>query len=180
MNTELMTTPPLLTAAQAELLHRVLSEQILQYQAIQTLLERKRDIVVSGQPQDLQAVDRELLSLSHKVAQLEQERQVFQVENGYSDWTLEQLLRQAPLSCVARLREARDQLIRLLQDTEQLNRENRELLSLSLQWIQDTVSVIAKAVEPEGSSYTAQGSKVRKPHGDVVPAALQSTVSHSV
>lgn len=162
-------------------LYALLEAQIQQYEIARQALTRKREIVVSGNAKGLQQVDRELLSVSHKVVQLEQERQALQQTMGCPPvWTLETLIHQAPPTASrSLLTDARHRLLRVLHDTDQLSRENQDLLTLSLQWIKDTVNVIASAISPEGASYTAQGSKMRRSGTDVPPAPLQSTISHS-
>jgi flagellar biosynthesis/type III secretory pathway chaperone len=157
----------------------ILEEQIRQYESVLQTLARKRDILVTGQAQDLQTIDRELVSVSHKVAQLEKNRQQLQTTMGCPDWKLEKIIRHLPSPVSRHFSETRHRLLRALKDTERMNRENNDLLTLSMQWIQETLEIIAAAVTPEGASYTAQGNKHRPQNSPATPAPIQSTVNHS-
>jgi hypothetical protein len=61
----------------------------------------------------------------------------------------------------------------------QLNQDVSELLALSIRWINDTVELIAAAITPEGSSYTAHGNKAHATHPGASMAPVQSTIIRS-
>jgi hypothetical protein len=60
-----------------------------------------------------------------------------------------------------------------------LNQDTSELLNLSIQWIRETVEVIANAITPEGSSYTAHGNKAQAQNPGATIAPVQSTIIRS-
>jgi hypothetical protein len=159
-------------------LHGVLEEEIRQYEAAVQVLTRKKEVLVSGKPQSLGQIDRELLALSQKAGQLEKQRQLIMQSTGCADLTLEKLMLQMEPGDVRIFSVTRERLRRVMQDAARLNQESRDLLDLALHWIQDTVELIADALTPDATSYDAQGSKVRRA-GAAPSGETQSTITHS-
>lgn len=157
----------------------VLENETRQLEAAREQLNLKRQILVSGQPQKLVSIDRELTALGKKSGELAKEREVLTRQLGWEKQTLKSLIPQMPAQFEPRFTLTRDRLHRAAMDVERLNRENRDLLNLSLKWVRDTVEVIAAAMNPEGASYTAQGGKKLKQNTPNDQAPTQSTVIRS-
>lgn len=162
-----------------ERLYGILEEEVRQQQAIAEKLAHKSELLASNKPQGLGKLDRELMTLAQKATQLEKQRQAAISELGHAGSTLKNVIPQLPATEVPRFQQVRDRLITTAKATERLNRDNQDLLTLSLQWIQDTVEIIANALTPEAASYNAQGSKVSAQPARKPATIPQSTVSHS-
>ncbi len=164
---------------QLNLLHGILAEEIYQYEAVSERLTHKSQVLAANKPKQLAQLDRELLALSRKATQLEQERQRTMAKMGCPNWSLTELIAHLPPQQASRFTQSRERLRQAVKNTAALNRDNRDLLDLSLKWIQETVDIISSALAPEGASYTAQGGK-NTPHNTSKAASpLQSTISHS-
>lgn len=171
--------PTLNQPEQLSELLRLLESETRQMEAARDQLNIKRQILVEGKPKELVAIDRQLLALSKKANELAREREALTLQLGCPQETLKSMIPRMPAQFIPRFRLVRDQLQRAAMDVEQLNRENRELLNLSLKWVQDTVEVIANALNPEGASYTPQGGKKTKQGVPNDMAPTQSTVIHT-
>jgi malonyl CoA-acyl carrier protein transacylase len=171
--------PTLNSPEQLTTLLHLLESETRQLEAAREQLNLKRQILVSGQPQGLVAIDRELLALSKKANELSRERETLTQQMGWGQQTLKSRIPTMPAQFAPLFIHARDRLRRTAMDVQRLNQENQDLLNLSLKWVQDTVEVIASALNPEGASYTAQGSKKSKQIITHDQTAGQSTVIHS-
>lgn len=174
-----MTSTSLKDPEQLNTLLDLLENETRQLESAREQLNAKQQILVSGKHQQLAAVDRTLMAISKKAQELAKERVELTQRMGCSQQTLKALIPQMPAHYIPRFTSARDHLQRAALDVERLNRENRDLLTLSLQWVQDTVTVIAAALNPESASYTAAGTRKTKqgPTDDQMP--VQSTVIRS-
>ncbi len=180
MTTESPNTLPLqIGNEQLNMLHGILAEEICQYEAVSERLTRKSQVLAANKPKQLAQIDRELLALSRKATQLEQERQRTMTQIGCPNWSLTELIAHLPPKQASRFTQSRERLRQAVQNTADLNRDNRDLLDLSLRWIQETVEIIANALAPEGASYTAQGGKNSTHNTSQAASPLQSTISHS-
>ena len=162
-----------------DILHGILEDEIRQYTAAADKMIRKNEMLAAGQPQGLGKLDRELLTLSQKAAQLEKDRRALMTRMGHDGQTLSDLIPTLPQQEIPRFTDCRERLISAIKTADSLNRDNRDLLTISLQWLQDTIEIIANAITPEAASYTAQGTKnTAQPAAN--PATLpQSTINHS-
>ncbi|HEY9686477.1 MAG TPA: flagellar export chaperone FlgN [Coleofasciculaceae cyanobacterium] len=167
-----------LNRATLDALHGVLEEEIRQYEAAVQVLTRKKEMLVSGKPQALGQIDRELLALGQKAGQLEKQRQLIMQSMGCTELTLEKLMLHMEPGDVRIFSVTRERLLRAMQDSARLNQESRDLLDLALRWIRDTVELIADALTPDATSYDAQGGKVRRA-GAAPSGETQSTITHS-
>lgn len=159
-------------------LQALLEEEIGHYRLAAEKLAVKREILVTNQPQKLLGIDQELLALSRKAAQYEKQRTQLMHELGAPNTRLEVLIHQLEPQYAGQFLRTRDRLIRAVADMERLNQENRDLLSLSLKWIQETVEIIGNVLVPEAASYDAQGGK-HKTRKTNASDPIQSTVNHS-
>lgn len=160
-------------------LHDTLKQEIAQYHQAVDALQRKKSALVSRKPQQLIPVDRELMAILRKSGQLEAQRQELMTALGHPDGRLEALMERMNQACpneVSRFQDVRQRLLRTIEDVGELNRESRSLLDLSLNWVQETVELIAAAVSPEGASYDAHGGKKK---GKNKQPPIQSTINHS-
>lgn len=168
-----------LNRATLDALRNVLAEEVRQYETVIEKLVKKKEILVSGKPQTLGQLDRELVSLNQKAVQLEKQRQLIMQSLNCENMTLEKLITHMGPVDARNFSELRYRLRRAVQDVVQLNQESKDLLNLTLKWIHETVEMIASAITPEAASYDAQGAKARKTGGASPPGGIQSTVSHS-
>jgi hypothetical protein len=170
-------------------LHALLDELATRYETARQTLTAKRDMLIGNQSQAvkngaLQEADRELLSISNRVSQLDAGWRQMQAQMHCADWKLSAVIQAVSESTAVahftpKLMRVRERLERALQDTTRLNLEIHGLLELSLGWMRETVEIITSAVAPEGASYTAMGGKNRSPERASAPPSLSSTISHS-
>jgi flagellar biosynthesis/type III secretory pathway chaperone len=156
----------------------ILQQESQQLEAARHQLQLKQQALVSGAMDQLPRIDRELVAIGKQCATLSRKREALSHQSGWGQQPLKQIIAQLPAQYVPRLTRLREQLKRLAQDVEQSNRETRDLLSLSLQWTQDTITVVRSALNPDAASYNAQGEKQAKANHHPA-SALQSTISHS-
>lgn len=173
LNQSLLNQPETLSALLA-----VLEQETRQLEATCDQLNIKRQILVAGKPDELLAIDRELLTLGKKATELAREREQLTLTLGCQQETLKSMITRMPAQFVPRFMMTRNQLQRAALDMTRLNREVQDLLNLSLKWVQDTVDVIASAMNPEGSSYTPKGSKTNRQATPHHPTPSQSTIIH--
>ena len=161
---------------------RLLEEETRQYEHLRHKLYEKQNILIAGKPGKLTAIDRELTSVGQKAKTLEKQRLELMNKLGQPENTLSQFIHKLEShqpKAAADLRRCRERLLSTVHDTQRANRDTQDLLNLSLQWIHDTVELIASVLTPEAASYTAKGQKLAqsKSPGTSIPA--QSTVNHS-
>jgi hypothetical protein len=161
------------------MLQHLLDQEIHQYEAMIGVLNRKQAILVSGKPQPLHQADNELLALSRTVLQLEKQRLAITAQLGYPQCPLSTFIAHMPPERRPALKRRQERLQRAVMGMHRLNQDISDLLALSIQWIRETVELIASAVTPEGSSYTAQGSKTHATHPGAAMAPVQSTIIRS-
>ncbi len=160
-------------------LHGILEEETRQYELVAEKLTRKKESLVANKPQLLTQVDQELITLTQKATSLGKQRTALMRELGYAELTLEKMIQTLDPIYASRFIHVRNRLMRAAQDVERLNRDTRDLLDIALNWIQETVEIIANALTPEASSYNAKGGKAK--NGSDAPAVpIQSTINHSV
>lgn len=161
------------------ILHGILEDEIRQYEAAAEKLTRKNEMLATGKPEGLGKLDRELLTLSQKAAQLEQDRRAIMAKLGHANQTLSDLIPTLPAQQIPRFAHSRERLISAITTADSLNRDNRDLLTISLHWLQETIEIIANAITPEAASYTAQGAKNTAQPNSNAATLPQSTVNHS-
>jgi hypothetical protein len=157
----------------------LLEEETRQYEAVSAKLREKQDILVANTPKKLPRLDQELTAIGHKARQLEQQRQGLMGDMGYPNHTLSQLIGEMDPQTAATFIPCRDRLRHAAHEAKRLNQDTRDLLELSMQWIQDTVELIANALTPEASSYNAQGNKAGTRNSTAQTTPVQSTINHS-
>ncbi len=182
MQTEINSTLPdslSLTAAQEASLTQLLNAQTEQYGLAQALLIEKRSLLVKGNPEGLDKLDRNLLNIHQKLIDLERTRLALQAETGCTGGTLENLVQALPPAQAFHFGNLRNGILSLLKDTQRLNRENQELLKLSLRWVRQTVKIIKGPESLETTSYTANGAKPVGKDNAMVTMPSRSTINHS-
>jgi len=175
-----MTDKPNPTHASHKLLAllNLLEDETRQYEAVTSKLQDKQEILIANQPKKLHRVDQELTVISQKTKNLEKQRLELLKDLGYPNHTLSQFIEQLEPTAASTFIPCQNRLIRAAEDVRRMNQDTRDLLQLSLQWIQDTVELIASVITPEAASYTAQGGKTGQKQS-VQSSALQSTINHS-
>lgn len=148
---------------------------------MENAMQSKKECLVTNNTPGLMKTDQALMALGQRTAQLEQKRMELLRQMGFADHSLEQLV--ASLGAqypeqVRPLRESRLGLRRVMERIQALNRNNQELLALSIQWIESTVELIARQVNPEAASYTANGQKKQNRKQGAEALNIQSTVIH--
>jgi len=158
----------------------LLEEETRQYEAASVKLREKQDVLIANTPKKLPRLDQELTAISHKTRQLEQQRLSLMSELGHPNQTLSQFITALDPQTAATFIPSRDRLLKTAQETTRLNQDTRDLLQLSMQWIQDTVELIANVLTPEAASYNAQGNKASGSKHKANPTGpAQSTINHS-
>lgn len=164
-------------------LHRlqsVLEAEIGLYEQAGTRLQEKQAAIITMKQDQLVNIDRELAVLQKKAAQLEASRHEVLAEMGYENGTLSQLIEK--VACPEQagiLMRIRDRLHRAVDDADRQNRNSRELLNLSIHYVQDTVNTVVGLLNPEGAAYNAQGGKAQNKDTRHITAPLNSTINHS-
>lgn len=163
---------------QLDALQATLQEEICQHQLAGEKLQEKQACLLANRPQELLRLDQELMQLARKTARLEAQRMQQLQALGHPQATLRQFIETLEPGRAQPFIDARRRLIRAVDEVARLNQHNRELIDLSLKWIQDSVEVIAGILTPEAASYDARGgmtkSKGKQVH-DHTP--VQSTVT---
>lgn len=158
-------------------LYEQLRQEAEQQEALAERLAQKNELLVAGQVEALLKLDRELMAEGRKARVLAGRRQELMARMGCPDAPLSRLISRLDGEASARFSGMRDRLRLAVRTVEQRNQDNRDLLALSLNWLQETVNIIANAVAPEGACYTAQGGL---PVSDPPNAPVHSTMSRSV
>lgn len=156
----------------------VLEAETAQLEQARQKLDMKRQILVSGKALHLAPLDRELMALSRKSQELAREREALTQQLGTANEPLKAFISRLPAQHIPAFSRVREKLQRAAMDVERLNQENRDLLSLSLHWIQDTVEIIAASLAPESACYAPQKGKLGTKTA-VESAQIHSTVNHS-
>ena len=105
---------------------------------VEAQMQAKKDCLIANNTAGLMQADQALMGLGQKTAQIEQQRMDLMSRMGFADQTLEQMVGtlQADYPEQGRqLQQTRQGMRRLLERIQTLNRNNQELLSLSIQWI---------------------------------------------
>ena len=111
MTTESPNTLPLQIGNEPlDMLHGILAEEICQYEAVSERLTRKSQVLAANKPKQLAQIDRELLALSRKATQLEQERQRTMAQIGCPNWSLTELIAHLPPQQARRFTQSRERL----------------------------------------------------------------------
>jgi hypothetical protein len=116
--------------------------------------------LIEGDLERLSLVDAQLSNLSQQARALESERIQIVVDQQFNPQEgLESLIQQSSLSIGVKkgLQDARHRLKRQLYAVDCLQHEVGDLLRLSIDWVNRTVSMIAKAAQGESESYNAKG-----------------------
>ena len=164
---------------QLNTLEKLLAEQLETYRMVARKLYEKKDVLVEGRYTDLSHLDQELIVLGQKTAHLEQARMELMMQMGHADKTLTQLIKDFHGSDDARrLLPLRDDLRHVLGEIDSANHQTKSLLDLSIQWVAQTVEVIARAITPEGAAYNRQGGSSRIRQDSTNPISTHSTVIH--
>lgn len=170
-----MTTPQ---PSKLMALLNLLEEEARQYEAVCHKLQEKQDVLITGKPKKLPRLDQELTAITHKAKQLEKQRMGLMSELGHHQKPLTQLIETLEPKAASEFRKCQTHLVQAVQNSRRMNQDTRDLLQLSLQWIQATVELIASVITPEAASYSASGNKSGHKKTNAT-APVQSTVSHS-
>jgi len=143
-------------------------------------MRTKKEALLKNDLDTLEKTDQELMALHQRARSLEQKRLQLTGEMGYHDIPLSELIPQLPAEYAGVLAQTRKRLISLVRELEQLNRNHVDLLTLSLKWVEESVTVIAEILTPQAASYGAQTGKKGKGRSPAPPsqAPPQSTFSH--
>lgn len=164
----LNTSPPQQTPlldARIEQLDDKLGEILGVYTVLETHMVAKKQLIIEGDPDRLQAHDQTLHALTQQLTQLENERLTLMKALGYGEThTLEFVIQdrqqqpEAQPVCTA-LQQKRYGLQQLTRSIQKLNLDHKMLLENSLSWIAQTVDILASVLVPEAAAYGANGKK---------------------
>lgn len=157
-------------------LKRILNEEIALYNRIEQHLAEKKQHIIQGNLEQLVQVDNELEKLSQQGKVLEQERLALMVSIGREGETLREFIASLESGEDSHLlNQARTRLIETTNSIKTLSKTNRDLLTQSIRFIEQSVNVIASILAPEGASYQ-DPRLTRQAQGD--PSAI-GNFSHS-
>ena len=157
----------------------ILSQEIQSYEALEKMMTHKKALLIAGKAEELSRLDQDLLRITQKVTELEQKRMTLLVQMGHQNQTLHEFIRTLDIQDSRNFMEARQRLVRVVDNVKTLNETNRTLLDLSLKWIESSVEVIASLLVPEGASYTQKGGKPQGKQQGTVTTMISSTIEHS-
>jgi hypothetical protein len=112
------------------------------------------------------------------VDELERGRIALLIHMGHKDKSLKDFIECLDVNNAQPFIEARQRLVRVVENVRELNTESRSLLELSVKWIEDSVSLIAQLLMPEASSYSPVMDKKQNKQQQEA-AIIHSTVDHS-
>jgi flagellar biosynthesis/type III secretory pathway chaperone len=134
---------------------RILNEEITLYSEMEQYLAQKKQIIIQGDLNRLVQVDDELEKLTQRAQDLEQERIALMVSMGREGDTLRDFIASLETGEDTHLlTHARSQLVEATESIKTLSLTNRDLLTQSIRFIEQSVGVIASILTPEGASYT--------------------------
>lgn len=140
---------------QMEDFKNALNQEIALYNSIERLLDQKRELIMQGDLETLVKIDNELEQLSQRARSLEQERLAIMVRMGRQGDTLREFIESLESGeDTQMLVHAREQLVKSVESIKNLSKTNRDLLTQSIRFIEQSISVIASILSPENPSYS--------------------------
>jgi len=169
--------PPTLSEATTPLTHlaTILSDQVGLYDRVETMIEQKRQVLVKGNAYELANIDQKLMVLAQDVERLEKQRQALLKEMGFEGYTLKEVIDRLSSPEAQTLRPLREQLKKAVERVQVTNQHTQGLLQMSINWVADTVNMIAKAIAPEITAYNPEGQQPSKadPRNDVMSSTIE-------
>ena len=172
--------PP--TRIEMEDFKTILNHEIQVHNNIERYLSRKKDVIIKGDLDALTQVDNALESLTQQARELEKERLAIMVQMGREGETMKAFLKSLKTGEDTEiLAHAREQLAVTTQEIKKLSLTNRDLLTQSIRFIEQSVEVIATMLAPEGSAYT--NLRINRHGGPDTgmskPGHVSSTINHN-
>lgn len=168
---------------QMEDFKRVLNQEIEVHTDIEQLLAHKKETIVQGDLDTLAKLDTTLEKLTQRIRELEQERLALMVRMGNEGETLREFIDSLATGEDARLlAQAREKLVQATTEIKHLSQTNRDLLTQSIRFIEQSVDFIASILAPEGASYSnapAGRRAVLDSHREYGTGGVPSTISHN-
>jgi hypothetical protein len=143
--------------AQPVTLHTMLRGELEICRCLLNASRLKTKALIGGDSHDIIAQDQAILPLSQKAALLAEQRMAWIMAQGTDSGALPEYLLTVSGEEANELTYLRLELRRILMDIEAENREHQTLITLSLRWIQQSISAIGNALSPQGASYNASG-----------------------
>lgn len=169
-----MRTP---TRIEMEDFKHLLNQEITLHDGIEQCLKQKQEVIIQGDLATLATLDSTLENMTQQIRALEQERLALMVRMGREGETLREFIANLEHGEDAHvLDQARTQLIQVTNDIKSLSRSNRDLLTQSIRFIEQSVDFIASILAPEGASYTKTPTR-RHPAGESGIESLSITPS---
>ncbi|MDH4379808.1 MAG: flagellar protein FlgN [Vampirovibrionales bacterium] len=154
---ELQTVP-----LSAHSLRQNLEAQLAAHEQVNGLLQQLRQSVMIGKTEAVKSANHQLVQLGDTMARLETERQQLLSKAGYSTMPLRQLMLSMPASeqqCLGQLRDKLNQTIRQVRIEQE---DTQSVLAQSIHWVNQTVSSIAKALQPDPAKQNYGPPKPKK------------------
>lgn len=173
------TSTPITTNSQDDQLAElatILNQQVELYDTVDNLMQKKRLILVKGNAYELSNIDQKLTTLAQKGSQLEERRIKLLKEMGYHNLSLKEVIQKLSVQQAKTLNPIREQLKRSIQRVQSSNNQTKGLLQLSLNWVADTVELIAKAIAPESASYEQNGRQTTPQQQQTSTQRMSSTI----
>lgn len=151
-------------------LEKNLDNQIQTVEKLEEKLAEKKTIIIKGDAKSLKNIDEQILSYSSDLAQLLEYRKHINKKLGDENKSLSDIIKEIEDKCIAqRLENKRRILTDKIKKINKLNIIGQELIKHAMNLIQGTVSIIAKALNPQTGkgAYDRRGQKSGK---DLIPA----------
>lgn len=133
----------------------ILNDEIKVYNTMEKRLAQKKQVVVQGNLDELAKLDTELEQLTQRARDLEKERLAIMIRMGREGETLKEFigsLQSGEDETI--LRQVQDKLVATTTEIRELSRTNRDLLTQSIRFVEQSVEVIAAMLAPEGAAYS--------------------------
>ena len=152
------------THANLEPLESCLTRMLVLYEQLEQHMQTKRDAIIQGNLDALLAIDTQVIQLTQQTQAQENTRLALMPELGYEPT--------CPLSTVIdhipeadtqlRLNRLRHDLRLSVERVNTLSVNNQDLLSQSLRFVEQSMTLISELVSPAGASYSARGQQVNR------------------
>lgn len=163
---------------QMEEFKTLLNQEITLHEEIETKLKDKKTTLVSGDLKQLADLDDQLEKLTERARNLEKERLRQMVVMGREGETLKQFIHTLNSGEDRQfLENARHRLVQTIESIQHQSRANRDLLTQSIHFIEQSVNVIASLLAPEATSYNNRPGRPTRNNTMSIPMQGTSTIS---
>lgn len=135
-------------------LEQLLNQEIEAYSKLEEYISGKNTYLIKGDMEKVKTVDEELEKYNYIIGKLEEKRKQIYPANV----TLKQIIAKIEDKEQAdKLSKLREKIKNILSNVQKQSTVNTELLKHSMKIVENSITVIANALIPEGSAYNQKG-----------------------